>query len=697
MEQGFNSMAQRLREARADLEHQVERATSDLVDTMEALEIRNVELDLARKRALEASRAKSAFLANMSHEIRTPMNGILGFANLLRKTSLDAVQRDYVHTIIASASDLLEIISDILDFSKMEAGKLQLDSMSFRLRDCLEEAVALLAPQAHEKGLDVVILIYDDVPDALVGDAMRLRQILINLLGNAIKFTHQGAIVVRVMLEADSDREATISLSVSDTGIGIPEALKNRLFNAFDQGSETISRTYGGTGLGLAITRKLAEAMQGSMSVQSTEGKGSIFCVSLTLPKSATPEADDAPAPLTGTRVALYDDHRLSALALFHRLRSWGVEVVRCPDRHRLQACLEAPGPAPDGLVLGLSSQQTEADQDALVDFCRSHSDVPILALVSSSDSKRIEQIKALGADQCLSKPAPGPFLFRALKTLVTRPWGSGDGLPSGAAPLPVRPAFTNLRVLASDDNEINLRLITELLASTGADVTQARNGREALDFIEERTFDLVLLDVHMPHLDGLEVARRIRRSGGRIAQLPLIALTADAAPENQERILQAGFDDFIIKPLEEARLWRIIRRLIYGGREVMTTAYPRLEQNRPEPSPDADLPIRDADAALRTAGGNADLARELYGAFIEDLTPQFEEILRLQETQNWVELRDTAHRVHGSAAYCGVPALKQAVKRLEQAAEGAQQDEIDACIKSLGHEIERLLAYPSS
>ncbi len=691
LENGFNAMAARLRLAREELEGRIQLATAELMDTMEALEIQNVELDLARKRALEASRAKSEFLANMSHEIRTPMNGIVGFANLLHKTDLDADQRDFLATIIGSAQSLLGIIDDILDFSKLEAGQLRLDSRAFRLRECFEDTVALLAPQAHDKGLELVILIYSDVPEILLGDSVRLRQILINLLGNAIKFTHRGEIIVRVMLDDESEQKITLLLSVSDTGIGVPANLKSRLFSAFDQGSETISRLYGGTGLGLAITRKLAEAMQGHIRLESTEGVGSTFEVSLVLTRAGKSESVYE-QPFSGSRMALYDSHRLSCLALYHRLTGLGVEVERCQDPDHLMRCLRSPEKPLHAVVLGLSADTDQRQQEQLVQHCRELGNTPLLAMASTSDRRHIERLIALGADQCLSKPTSAAVLSRALKTLLAR-HRIGQGEPDATLPPSMdRPSLANFRVLAADDNEINLRLVTQLLENAGAQVTQARNGEEVMRHLHAERYDMALLDIHMPVMDGLETARSIRALNDHSSLIPLVGLTADAEPGNLKRIIEAGFDELMIKPLDEAKLWHILQRLI--RREAPEPPAIAARSDKPNLLPRetaTEDTVRDEAAAIASAGGNRELAAQLFQTFLEELKVQGEKLQILQRAAEWEELREVAHQLHGSTAYVGVPALKRAVKALERSASRHDEESIGRCMEDLDREIDRL------
>ncbi|MFP5506858.1 MAG: ATP-binding protein, partial [Gammaproteobacteria bacterium] len=515
LEHGINNMIVALEDAQADLQNQVDQATAELRETLEAVEIQNVELDLARKRAVHASREKSEFLANMSHEIRTPMNGLLGFIDLLLRTPLNAEQRDYTSTIRKSASNLLVIVNDILDFSKIESGKLSIENIPFDLREALEDSIDLMAPVAHGKGLELILIIYSDVPLALYGDSNRIRQVLLNLLGNALKFTSQGSVVVRVMLEEDDDcldNTASIRISVSDTGIGLSEEQKNRLFLAFSQADSSATRRFGGTGLGLFISRKLVELMGGRIGVDSAPGAGSTFWFNLHCTRLDAETEDEAPQrmPLLGRQVLLYDAHPLTRLACRHALESWGMRITEVGD---CSALLEtAGGDAFDLLVVGVNTApDEEAELQSLIRKLH-RPGRPLLLLLNSMERERLDRVVDMGADAALCKPPRRESLRRTVFELLDADTGDTQQfIERRKSPRPDMPDLRGARILLADDNEINRKLICVQLESLGVEVSNAVDGRQAWELAERHRFDLILMDLHMPELSGEEAAQRIR------------------------------------------------------------------------------------------------------------------------------------------------------------------------------------------
>ncbi|MFN2308759.1 MAG: response regulator [Gammaproteobacteria bacterium] len=653
LERGINQMAATLQDAQAELQNKVAQATVELRETLESVEIQNVELDLARKRALAASRDKSEFLANMSHEIRTPMNGLLGFIELLLRTPLNAEQRDYTSTIRKSASNLLVIVNDILDFSKIESGKLNIEKVPFDLREALEDSLDLMAPLAHEKGLELILILYTDVPLALYGDSQRIRQVLLNLLGNALKFTSRGSVVVRAMLEEDTtdDDLAAIRISVTDTGIGLSEEQMSRMFLAFSQVDSSATRRFGGTGLGLFISRKLVELMGGRIGVESSPEAGSTFWFSLRCPRQA-PEAEaDSPAiPLLHRHVLLYDAHPLTRLACRHALESWGMRVGEAEDREALLAAAE--GNDFDLLVVGVDTPvEHEADLRTLLRQLH-RPGRPLLVLLNSMARERIDRVMGMGADACLSKPPRRESLRHTVFELLDAECDAGQQLAERRkTPRPEMPDLRGAHILLADDNEINRKLVCVQLESLGVEVSNAEDGRQALELAEQQRFDLILMDMHMPEMSGEVSAQRIRAGSGPNRDTPIIALTANAFTCTPERLASHGINECLIKPISEYRLWETIRHWT-GLRSAA-------------PAPHAD--------ARRQA-----LARELFAMLLAELPQQRTQMLRFCQAGDWAALQALAHKLRGSAAYCQVEALERAAAGLEHAAQGGQQAAIE-------------------
>ncbi|MCP1675897.1 two-component system sensor histidine kinase BarA [Natronocella acetinitrilica] len=680
LSRSINRTAIAMERSQSELSDQIDQATRELRETLEAVEIQNVELDIARKRALVGSKVKSEFLANMSHEIRTPINGILGFSDLLGHSQLDEEQRDYVNTIKESCANLLALVNDILDFSKMEAGKLVIDNVPFDLRDCIEEVMSLMAPAAYGKGLELVHLIYSDVPLKLQGDPIRIRQVLTNLVHNAVKFTPQGRVVVRVMLEDEQDDEAQLRVTVTDTGVGLSSRDREKLFTAFGQADTAITRRFGGVGLGLIICKKLLEQMGGDIGLESEPGKGSTFWFNLHCSKQpgahAGPPVGSRNSPLAGKSVLLCDDFLLSRLAARHVFSAWGMQVTEAEDREHLAGLLREDRHW-DACVVGLTREELDAHRFAAVISRLPPEHPPLVLLASTVDRNELRQLFQEGASICLPKAARRQTLYREICRLL-----APDSVPTADFPadrLQADPqvmaeddASESVRALVVDDNEINRRLVVTILSRHGIAVGEAVNGQEAVEIAQNVFHDIIFMDIHMPTMSGETATDRIRtlQDGGR-RRSRIVALTANALPGERERLLGAGADECLIKPITEQQIMRQVRTATLEGRS-------------------APVPTRQLRPKAASGSG---LKEELREMLIRELPTHKQAIQQAYRQGALDTLRDAVHKLHGAASVCKVPLLREACRNLENSLADGSKVQVPGGVDKVIREINALIA----
>ncbi len=666
-------------------------AENELHRLLEELKQSNQRANQLAVEAQAANIAKSQFLANMSHEIRTPMNGVIGMIELLMGTELSAEQRRYADTVRSSGESLLSLINDILDFSKIEADKLELEAIDFDLRATIEDASELLAVRAHEKGIEFICRVDPEVQTFLSGDPGRLRQILINLGSNAIKFTARGEVIIEVKRESESDERIKIRVEVRDTGIGIPADKICLLFSAFQQVDASTTRRFGGTGLGLAISKRLAEAMGGEIGCESVEGSGSTFWFTAVFAKQPQRErgAGTGKAKIQGVHVLVVDDNATNRLILSEQLASWNVRHAEAESAAQALDLLRAARAQGDPFRIVISDMQMpEMDGESLGKTIKADPELgdTILVMMTSlgrrGDAKRF---KAIGFSAYLTKPVRQSQLYDCLATVI------GAAVPvadTAEAALVTRHTLSEagrlkVRILLVEDNPTNQQVALGILKKLGFRADAVSDGREAITALEASSYDLVFMDVQMPVMDGFEATRTIRSGQTAVSDpgIPIIAMTAHAMKGDRERCLEAGMDDYIAKPISPKAMADAIDKWLDHI------------QKQPIPVPAATIasPVFDRQAFVDRLLGDLDLVKEITAGFLKDMPTQIGKLIKHIDSGDVKAAGDQAHSIKGAAANVGGMAFSAAALAIELAARANSREKVSALLPELQRQFQLL------
>ncbi len=664
LQSGINSMSDALFNSHEKMQREITKATSSFKKANTELKNKNIKLAVAEQSALDASRAKSQFLANMSHEIRTPLNGMIGFATLLQKTKLSSIQSNYISIVQRSSHSLLNIINDILDFSKAENGNINIDNTSVNLYDLIDNVINIVTPAAHEKDLILSYIIYDDVSPNIISDEQKIHHILLNLMSNAIKFTHQGSIEIRVSRDEEEEGEQEkLLFSVADSGIGIDQKNQQLIFEKFQQADTTTTRNYGGTGLGLSISKHFAELLNGDITLESSLGKGATFYVTLDYQpdKKATPPTTEK--CLNGYNVLLHSDNKLTLFKLSHTLESLGAkaehEISATTFNHRITKQHH------DLIIIVCRQQQLLSDETAQ-QLKTIHTQQPAcktLVLINSCNPTLLSRLPYQLNSISISLPYTHKTLIQALQQLVgSHPQPAPETIEVETE---VTRHSTLNKILIAEDNPINSMLLIALLKQFKIKTILAETGKQAVELCNQEHFDLIFMDLHMPEMDGLEATALIKHER---PDLPIIATTADILANADNALIHQGFDAVIEKPIDEQKLIACLHQWL-----------PKEQSNTYQ-------------ALMQHFKGQKKIADEMYQMLIKELNSQRPRLQSLWDNQQHQELLQLVHKLNGSASYCGLTSLQKAAQTLETTLKQKQLNQVSDELDKLLTEITTIL-----